>query len=231
MQNGHLCRASELHAHLIDNQQIQRSVVIQYALFGCFGIMAPGAFHGAGQTHNVRQFHAGEMVADDAFRQRDRQMILPRAAAACQHQALPGVQNGWPVVGIAPVGCEVAGGFRVDLKIIFKLAATKAASNTRVVQQAGHVKFTQAGFDAALLRPDAGRTAGVFKSLYAAKIFAHQRELFVVSMLRTGYRAGVIRLPSLETPGKFMLFSESQFIAELCLLRSQVFTLFELIQI
>jgi hypothetical protein len=29
MQDGHLCRASELHAYLIDNQQIQRSVVIQ----------------------------------------------------------------------------------------------------------------------------------------------------------------------------------------------------------
>ena len=171
------------------------------------------------------------MVADDVFRQRDRQMILPRAAAACQHQTFPGLQNGRPVVGVAPAGCEVAGGFRVEFKIIFKLAVTKAASNTRVVQQAGHVKFTQAGFDTDLLRPDTGRAAGVFESIRSAKIFAHQRELFVVSMLRTGCRAGVIRAPALEAPGEFVLFSESQFIAEFCLLCSQVFTLFELIQI
>jgi hypothetical protein len=60
----------------------------------------------------------------------------------------------------------------------------------------------------------------MFESLRSAKIFAHQRELFVVSMLRTGYRAGVIRVPALEAPWKFMLFSESQFIAEFFLLRS-----------
>ncbi len=122
-------------------------------------------------------------------------MIFSRAAAACQHQTFPGVQNVRPVVGVAPAGCEVAGGFRVEFQIIFKLAVTKAASNTRVVQQAGHVKFAQAGFDTGLLRPDAGRTAGVLESLCAAKILTHQRELFVVSMLRTGYRAGVIGTP------------------------------------
>jgi hypothetical protein len=91
------------------------------------------------------------------------------------------------------------------------------------------VKFTQAGLTLVCsARMQAGQRECLKVS--APKIFAHQRELFVVSMLRTGYRAGVIRVPALEAPWRLCSSAKvSSSPSFSCC--AQVFTLFELIQI